>query len=296
MKSGFVAILGRPNVGKSTLLNHILKRKISIVTDKSQTTRDAIKGIYTTDEVQIIFVDTPGIHKPLQKLGEEMNTKAYKASHDVDAAILVVDASLPFGKGDEYLFNHLAIKEIPLIIAFNKIDKARLDKVEKLKEIYHEQFPNAVFIDTVATEGFNADEIVGQLTKMLPEGPMFYDKEMVTDQDLVFQIKEIIREKILHIFSQEVPHSVAIYMNDIAWEENPMHIKATIIVEKESQKGIIIGAGGKRIKEIGSKARQPIENLLKKHVFLELFVKVDEGWRDLDASLSKYGYKTKKDE
>ena len=296
MKSGFVAILGRPNVGKSTLLNHILHKKISIVTDKSQTTRNTIKGIYTDEEAQIVFVDTPGIHKPLQKLGEEMNIMAYKVSHDVDAIILVVDASLPYGKGDEYLLNHLALKDIPLIIVFNKIDQARLNKVEELKKIYRERFSNAIFIDTVALEGFNVEEIVGQLKKLLPEGPMYYDKETVTDQDLVFQIKEIIREKILNVLSQEVPHSIAIYMEDIAYEENPMHVKASIIVEKDSQKGIVIGAGGKRIKEIGSKARQSIEALVKKHVFLELFVKVSEDWRNQESDLIKFGYKNKKEE
>ena len=296
MKSGFVAILGRPNVGKSTLLNHILHKKISIVTDKSQTTRNTVKGIYTDNEAQIVFVDTPGIHKPLQKLGEEMNIMAYKASHDVDAIILVVDASLPYGKGDEYLLNHLALNDIPLIIVFNKIDQARINKVEELKKIYRERFKDATFIDAVALDGFNVDAIVGQLKSMLPEGPMYYDKETVTDQDLVFQIKEIIREKILNVLSQEVPHSIAIYMEDIAYEENPMHIKASIIVEKDSQKGIVIGANGRRIKEIGSKARQSIEALVKKHVFLELFVKVAEDWRNQESELIKFGYKTKKEE
>ena len=294
MKSGFVAILGRPNVGKSTLLNGILNKKISIVTDKSQTTRNAIKGIYNAEGVQIIFTDTPGIHKPKERLGQEMNNMAYGAAHDVDANILVVDASLPFGPGDEYILSHLDIKNAPLILVFNKIDEARLDKVIELKKIYAEKVPNAIVIDTVATERFNVDELLKKLVELMPEGPAYYSVEEVTDKDAVFQIKEIIREKVLRNLRDEVPHATAIYMDNIEWEENPMHIRASIIVEKEGQKGIVIGAGGKRIKAIGSQARKDIEILLHKHVFLELFVKVQEGWRDDEKSLETYGYKYKK--
>lgn len=294
MKSGFVAILGRPNVGKSTLLNGILNKKISIVTDKSQTTRNAIKGIYNAEGVQIIFTDTPGIHKPKERLGQEMNNMAYGAAHDVDANILVVDASLPFGPGDEYILSHLDINNAPLILVFNKIDEARLDKVIELKKIYAEKVPNAIVIDTVATERFNVDELLKKLVELMPEGPAYYSVEEVTDKDAVFQIKEIIREKVLRNLRDEVPHATAIYMDNIEWEENPMHIRASIIVEKEGQKGIVIGAGGKRIKAIGSQARKDIEILLHKHVFLELFVKVQEGWRDDEKSLETYGYKYKK--
>ena len=294
MKSGFVAILGRPNVGKSTLLNGILNTKVSIVTDKSQTTRNAIKGIYNAEGVQIIFTDTPGIHKPKEKLGQEMNNMAYSAAHDVDVNILVVDASLPFGPGDEYILEHLDIKVAPLIIVFNKIDEARLDKVENLKKIYREKCHKALFIDTVAKEGFNLDELLKKIIELLPEGPAYYSVEEVTDKDEVFQIKEIIREKVLRNLRDEVPHAIAVYIEDIEWEANPMHIKASIIVDKDSHKGIVIGAGGKRIKEIGSRARKDIEILLHKHVFLELFVKVQPGWRDDDKYLEAYGYKYKK--
>ena len=294
MKSGFVSILGRPNVGKSTLLNGILNKKISIVTNKSQTTRNAIKGIYNADGVQIVFIDTPGIHKPKEKLGTEMNNMAYSAAHDVDVNILVVDASLPFGPGDEYLLSHLDINNAPLILVFNKIDEARLDKVEHLKKIYLEKVPNAIIIDTVAKERFNIDLLLTKIIELLPEGPAYYDVKEITDKDVIFQIKEIIREKVLKNLRDEVPHATAIFMEDIDWESNPMHIKASIIVEKEGQKGIIIGAGGKRIKTIGSQARKDIEALLHKHVFLELFVKVQEGWRDDEKSLETYGYKYKK--
>ena len=294
MKSGFVAILGRPNVGKSTLLNGILNKKISIVTDKSQTTRNAIKGIYNAEGVQIVFTDTPGIHKPKERLGQEMNNMAYGAAHDVDANILVVDASVPFGPGDEYILEHLDIKNAPLILVFNKIDEARLDKVENLKKIYLDKVPNAIMIDTVATERFNIDTLLNKLIELLPEGPAYYSVDEVTDKDAIFQIKEIIREKVLRNLRDEVPHATAIYMDNIEWEENPIHIRASIIVEKDGQKGIVIGAGGKRIKAIGSQARKDIEILLHKHVFLELFVKVQEGWRDDEKSLETYGYKYKK--
>lgn len=294
MKSGFVAILGRPNVGKSTLLNGILKQKVSIVTEKSQTTRNNIRGIYNSEDAQIIFVDTPGIHKPHQKLGEEMNNMAFSVAHDVDVAILVVDASKPFGEGDQFLVDHLDIHHTPLIIVFNKIDQARIDKTEELKKSYREVFKEAHFIDTVALEKFNIDEVIKQVIALLPEGPAYYETSIVTDKDEIFQIKEIIREKALRILRDEVPHSLAVYMENIEWEENPIHIRASLIVEKDSQKGIVIGAGGKRIKKIGSLARNDIETLLKKHVFLELFVKVQEDWRNNMSSLEDYGYKYKK--
>ena len=294
MKSGFVAILGRPNVGKSTIINNVVNHNVSIVTDKSQTTRNNIIGIYNAEGVQIVFLDTPGIHKPMQQLGKEMNNMAFSAAHDVDVALFVVDASKPFGTGDQFIIDHLDIHNVPLIIVFNKIDLARLDKTESLKKIYREIFPNATFIDAVAKEGFNIDEIIKAVTEKLPEGPAYYPTETVTDKDEIFQIKEIIREKILKQLSEEVPHSIAIYMEHIDWESKPIQILASIIVEKDSQKGIVIGAGGKRIKEIGSRARKDIERLLGKHVFLELKVKVNEDWRDDPSSLKTYGYKYEK--
>ena len=291
MKSGFVAILGRPNVGKSTIINSIVNRRISIVTDKSQTTRNNIIGIYNASDCQIVFVDTPGIHKPLKKLGEEMNNMAYSAAHEVDVAILVVDASKPFGTGDQYIIDHLDIYERPLIIVFNKIDLARLDKAEALKKQYQEFFPKAVFVETVAKEKFNIDVLINTVKDYLPEGPAYYPEEMITDKDEIFQIKEIIREKVLKSLREEVPHSVAIYLDYIEWEDKPIKIFASIIVEKESQKGIVIGARGRMIKEIGSPARIDIERLLNQHVFLELQVKVNEDWRNELAALKTYGYK-----
>ena len=294
MKSGFVAILGRPNVGKSTLLNAIMNKKVSIVTDKAQTTRNNIKGIYNGENLQIIFVDTPGIHKPRQKLGKEMNDMAYSAAHDVDVSILVVDASLPFGSGDQYLIEHLDIHNTPLIIVINKIDLAKITEVQELKKIYQEKFPKAVIIESVAKDKFNLEEIIKTIEGFLEEGPMYYPVEVTSDKDEIFQIKEIIREKILKALRQEVPHSIAIYIDNIDWEVDPIHILASIIVEKDSQKGIVIGKGGKMIKSIGEKSRRDIEQLLNKHVYLELFVKVEEDWRDNESALKKYGYKREK--
>ena len=294
MKSGFVAILGRPNVGKSTIINSVVNHHVSIVTDKSQTTRNNIIGIYNSPETQIVFLDTPGIHKPKQQLGQEMNNMAYSAAHDVDVAILVVDASKPFGAGDQFILDHLDIYKTPLIIVFNKIDLARLNETEELKKIYRQVFPKAIFIDTVAKDRFNIDELIKTVVSLLPEGPAYYPVEMVTDKDEIFQIKEIIREKILKQLREEVPHSIAIYMDHIDWEHKPIQIYASIIVEKDSQKGIVIGAGGRMIKEIGSRARVDIERLLNKHVFLELQVKVDEDWRNEPNALRTYGYKYEK--
>jgi len=293
MKSGFVSILGRPNVGKSTILNGIINKKVSIVTDKSQTTRNVIRGIYHGENSQIIFLDTPGIHKPHAKLGEEMNIMAYSSAHDVDVNILVVDASHPFNEGDEYLINHLDINNAPLILVLNKIDQATIVEVNELKSTYKVVLPKAVVEETVAKDKFNLDVLIKTIEDLLPEGPEYYESDVITDKDEVFMIKEIIREKVLKNLRDEVPHSIAIFVNDIDYEANPIHILATIIVEKESQKGIVIGKGGKMIKLIGTKARESIEKQLKKHVHLELRVKVQEDWRNDDSQLEKYGYKAK---
>ena len=293
MKSGFVSIIGRPNVGKSTLLNKILNKKVSIVSEKAQTTRNNIKGIYHGDDVQIVFVDTPGVHKPHVKLGEEMDKMAFSSLEEIDALILVVDASKKYGKGDDYLLEKIEVN-VPLFIIINKIDQATMVEVNELKKIYIEKYPKAVIIESVATEGFNVDTLLEEIVKVLPEGPAYYEEETYTDQDEIFQIKEIIREKALRILRDEVPHSIAVYMDHIEWDETPIAIKASIIVEKESQKGIVIGKGGQKIKQIGSLARKDIESLLHKHVFLELFVKVREDWRNEENYLKEFGYKIKK--
>lgn len=293
MKSGFVAIIGRPNVGKSTILNSILKTKLSIVTDKSQTTRNTIRGIYNKEGVQIVFLDTPGIHKPFKKLGTQMNSMAYSASHDVDAVVLVVDVSVPFGKGDEYLLEKLSI-DCPLLVVFNKIDQTNVLRAEAIKEKYKEHFEGATFIDTVAKEGVNVDLLLEKIIETLPEGPQYYPTEMITDRDEIFLISEVIREKILKVLKEEVPHSIAVNVTSLKEENKKVIVEATIFVEKDSQKAIVIGAQGKIIKKIGTNSRREIERIVKKRVFLELVVKVKKDWRDDERLLQELGYLYKK--
>ena len=292
MKSGFVSILGKSNVGKSTLLNNILHTKVSIVTDKQQTTRNAIKGIYNDEDSQIVFIDTPGIHKARQKLGEEMNNMAFQSIKDAEVVIVVIDAS--YGIDDEVkrIYQKVNRKHIPLITVLNKIDLIKIDHSLKLKEEIAD-LSDGPIIEMVAKDGFNVDELLKTIKSMLPDGPQYYDKDTISDMDVVFQIKEIIREKALNQLKDEVPHSLAVYMKNIEWEKNPLPIYADIIVEKESQKGIVIGKNGQRLKNIGQKARQPIEALLHKHVFLSLTVKISEDWRNKESLLSTLGYKTK---
>ena len=293
MKSGFVAIIGRPNVGKSTILNSILKTKLSIVTDKSQTKRNTIRGIYNKEGVQIVFLDTPGIHKPFKKLGTQMNSMAYSASHDVDAVVLVVDVSVPFGKGDEYLLEKLSI-DCPLLVVFNKIDQTNVLRAEVIKEKYKEHFEGATFIDTVAKEGVNVDLLLEKIIETLPEGPQYYPTEMITDRDEIFLISEVIREKILKVLKEEVPHSIAVNVTSLKEENKKVIVEATIFVEKDSQKAIVIGAQGKIIKKIGTNSRREIERIVKKRVFLELVVKVKKDWRDDERLLQELGYLYKK--
>ena len=293
MKSGFVTLLGHPNVGKSTILNAILNKKVAIVTDKSQTTRNTIKGIYRDADSQIIFIDTPGIHKPHAQLGVEMNNMAYSSAHGADVNILVVDSSRPYGVGDDFLLEHLDINNAPLVIAFNKIDLTRIDKAEELKRVYREKYPKSEFIDLVASEKFNIDSLIELVKKLLPEGPEYYPDGELTDKDNVFQIKEIIREKLLKMLRDEVPHCVAIFVHNVEWESEPVEIIASIIVEKPSQKGIVIGAGGRTIKTIRERSAHDIAKLLGKEVDLSLEVKVRENWRNDDNLLQSYGYKYK---
>jgi GTPase len=290
MRSGFIAIIGRPNVGKSTLLNVLVGRKISIITPKPQTTRTNIQGIFNGPDAQIVFVDTPGIHKPHFKLGEYMNKVAFSSVHDVDATLLVIDSSLPFGEGDQYLIEHVHPAG-KLILVFNKIDLSTVEKLAELKQIYAGLFQDAEVFETVAADAINVDKLLKRLIELLPEGPRYFPEGVYCDHPESFVISEIIREKIMLLTKEEVPHSVAVAIDKITPKKDKTDIYATIIVEKDSQKGIMIGAGGKKIKSIGIRARRDIEELLGVKVNLILFVSVEEGWRDSAHYLKQFGYK-----
>ncbi len=289
MKSGFIAIIGRPNVGKSTLMNAMIEKKISIISPKPQTTRNAIKGVYTSETSQMIFIDTPGIHKPSTALGETMNKEAFSSSRDVDAVVLIVDASLPFGDGDQFIIDRLD-KKIPLFILFNKIDLCTIPQVEELKNIYIELLPNAEMIEISALKGVNIDLLINKLEDVLEEGPMYFPSDMISDRSESFLIAEIIREKILYLLRDEVPHSIAVIVERIVEKENSIEVSATIICEKESQKGIIVGKGGKMIKRIGMQSRYDIEKLLGIKCRLETFVRVEKDWRNKAGFLKEFGY------
>jgi GTP-binding protein Era len=290
MKSGFVAIIGRPNVGKSTIVNAACGHIVSIVTDKAQTTRDVIKGIYNDKDSQIVFVDTPGIHKPFHELGTIMNNSALASIKEVDAVAIVVDSSHHFGAGDRHLIEEININ-CPIFILINKIDLANINQGLELRKIYQDAYPKAHIIEMSALKKFNIDEFISQLKEILPEGPKYFDDTAFSDHDDVFMMKEVIREQILNKIRQEVPHQCAVIIEQFEKKKDGLIINAAIIVEKQSQKGILIGKGGKMIKSIGSSARKELEQIFKKHIYLDLYVKVKEDWLNNDNSLKEFGYK-----
>ncbi len=295
MKSGFVAIIGRPNVGKSTLLNTVLKKKVSIVSPKAQTTRNSIQGIYNSDDAQIIFIDTPGIHKGSSGLSEYMNKSAFSSLRDVEAMIVMVDSSVPFGEGDKFLIEKLKDTKVPVFVVFNKIDLTNLLLVENLKKEYEAAFPNAEIIQISALNDINVDELLSKIIKILPEGPQYFPLGQLTDHPETFIISEIIREKILGLLKEEVPHSIAVIIESYKQKNKEALIHATIVCEREGQKGIIIGKGGKMIKRIGMQSRYDIENLLGIHCDLKTFVRVEPDWRNSARYLKEFGYKFSND-
>ncbi|GAC89611.1 GTPase [Anoxybacillus flavithermus NBRC 109594] len=292
-KSGFVAIIGRPNVGKSTFLNRVIGQKIAIMSDKPQTTRNKIQGVYTTDDAQIIFIDTPGIHKPKHKLGDFMVKVAQSALQEVDLILFMVNAVEGLGRGDEFIIERLKQVQTPVFLVINKIDEVHPDDLLPLIEQYRSLHSFAEVIPISALQGNNVETLLQQIKNYLPEGPQYYPAHQVTDHPERFIIAEFIREKALHLTREEVPHSIAVVIDSIERRENSdtVYVAATIIVERDSQKGIIIGKRGQMLKEIGQRARADIEALLGSKVFLELWVKVQKDWRNKMAQLRDLGYR-----
>ena len=296
MKCGFVAILGRPNVGKSTLLNQILGQKIVIATDKAQTTRKRIKGILTDEKGQIIFIDTPGVHRPLNKLGEFLLEEAKVAVPDADLVLFLVDGSEPAGKGDKWIVqNILENAKIPVVLVMNKMDKIKnIQKAEEnlmsYKTLFKENIP---VVRISAKTGRNKDTLISNILKKLPEGEKLYPDDIVTEENMRSVTEEIIREKILLHTEEEIPHSVAIKVDKYEETEEIDRIYATIYCEQKSQKGILIGKGGNLLKTIGTEARLELEEIAVKKVFLKLEVKVEKDWRKKEKLLEDFGFKSK---
>lgn len=291
MKSGFISIIGRPNVGKSTLLNGILGEKIAIATSKPQTTRNTIRGIYTTGDCQMVFIDTPGIHKPKTKLGNFMTDSALNTFKEVDLVLFLVDDSLSQGPGDKYIVEMLKNINTPKFLVINKMDKINPEDYEK---IYNEYEQTGIFDEIFpvsALEQNNIDILLESIEKFMPEGPQYFPSDMITDHPERFIVSEILREKVLMFLEDEVPHGVAIEIESFQEEERVTRISAVVYCEKKSHKGIIIGQGGRKLKGIGKSAREEIEALLGNKVFLQLWVKVKENWRNSDFALSNFGYK-----
>ena len=292
LKSGFVSIIGRPNVGKSTLLNQILKQKVVIVTPKAQTTRNKIQGIYTTDKEQIIFIDTPGIHKAKNELGNVMNDVAISSLSGIDVILYVIDATLPMGKGDAYIIDTLKAIKTPIILVANKVDLL-LNEVQVKENIdtyrSYGQFSNGITIS--AKEGFHVEQLIQMICDKLDYGPMYYPEDQVLDQPERFVVCELIREQVLLHTNEEVPHSVAVTIDRYKETETIVEIHASIVVERASQKKILIGSKGSMIKAIGTHARKEIKAFLGIPVYLELFVKVEENWRNKKYQLKEFGYR-----
>ncbi|MBN9653719.1 GTPase Era [Halobacillus litoralis] len=292
-KSGFITIVGRPNVGKSTFMNRVIGEKIAIMSDKPQTTRNKIQGVMTDKDSQIIFIDTPGIHKPKHKLGDYMVNVAENTLNEVDAVLFMINAEEGYGRGDQFILDRLQRVEQPVFLIINKIDRVHPDDLLPLIDQYKEKLDFEEIIPISALEGNNVNHLLDVLKKHLPEGPQFYPEDQITDHPERFVISEFIREKVLHLTREEIPHSIAVVIESIEPrnEHDKVQIQAAIIVERKSQKGIIIGKQGSMLKEIGKRARRDIESLLGSKVYLELWVKVQKDWRNKQIQLSDFGYR-----
>ncbi|TWT26181.1 GTPase Era [Planomicrobium sp. CPCC 101110] len=293
-KSGFISIIGRPNVGKSTFLNRVVGQKIAIMSDKPQTTRNKVQGVVTTNDSQMIFIDTPGINEPRHKLGDFMLKVAKNTFREVDVLLFVASAADRIGKQDRFVLEMLKGLEVPVFLVLNKIDQVHPNDLPKIIESYRSEFDFKEAIPISALQGNNVENLLAKITEYLPEGPQYYPADQVTDHPERFIISELIREKALHLTREEIPHSIAVVIEKIAPDEeneNKIRVQATIMVERDSQKGIVIGKKGVLLKEIGTRARQDIENLLGSKVFLELWVKVQKDWRNKAVHLRDFGFR-----
>ncbi|MCE5757362.1 GTPase Era [Staphylococcus pseudintermedius] len=290
-KSGFVTIIGRPNVGKSTFVNRVIGHKIAIMSDKAQTTRNKIQGVMTQQDAQIVFLDTPGIHKPKHKLGDYMMKVAKNTLSEIDAVMFMVNVNEEIGRGDEYIMEMLKTVKTPVFLVLNKIDLVHPDALMPRIEQYQRYMDFAEIIPISALEGHNVDHFINVLKSYLPEGPQYYPDGQISDHPEQFVVSELIREKILQTTSEEIPHAIDVNVERMTQEsEDRVHIEAVIYVERDSQKGIVIGKGGKKLKEVGKRARLDIEHLLGSKVYLDLWVKVQKDWRNKSSFIKQMGY------
>ena len=290
-KSGFVTLIGRPNVGKSTLMNYLIGQKIAITSNKPQTTRNRIQTVLTTDEGQIVFVDTPGIHKAKNKLGEYMVNVAEKTLNEVDVVLWLVEPTTFIGAGEQHIAKQLQRVKTPVILVINKVDSVKREEILPAIAAYKDIYDFADIVPVSARSGDNTDELLRVIMKYLPYGPQFYDEDTVTDQPERQIVAELIREKALHSLQDEIPHGIAVAIDRMKMQNKVMHIDATIICERDSHKGIIIGKQGSMLKKIGSTARYEIERMLDCKVNLKLWVKVKKDWRDSEYLMKNFGYR-----
>ena len=290
MKSGFVSLVGRPNVGKSTLLNSIIGTKVAITSNKPQTTRNVIQGIYNEEDTQIIFVDTPGVHKPNHKLGKYLNKQVYSNIDDVDVILMLVDGSQELGSGDTYIIEKLKEKNIPVILVINKIDKLTHDEILLKIVEYKDLYEFSEIVPLSALKNNNVDELIKTIKNYLKDEIKYYEDNQITNKPLTFTIAEIVREKVFELTHEEVPHSLTCIVENIEKDKNSYHINVAIIVDRDSLKKIIIGNRGSKIKEVGIRARKELEILLNKKIYLELYVKTIKKWRDKEKYLQEFGF------
>ncbi len=296
MKVGFIALIGRPNAGKSTLINSILNEKIAIMSAKPQTTRDVVQGILTTQDAQYVFIDTPGVHKGQNELGRQMSKNALSSAYGVDVILFLADATKPFGKGDEFILNTIKEYDTPVFLLLNKIDLLKKEELIQTLNAWKEVYPFKEIIPLSAKTKDNVETLLDVVKGYLNEGELYYPEGQITDHSERFMVSELVREKVLQLTEEEVPHSVFVRVDNMKFERKVVHIHATIVVDRDSQKGIIIGKGGSMLKMIGEKSRLEMEHMFGKKVFLELFVRAEKDWRNKPKTLTELGYMEPKEE